>query len=77
MNKKNSLISDIVACLMDGIAIKITSGVLEEPYCTLVSGGYANYHNGVVSKNWKTEYWEETLPTPIENRFEILDFGEK
>ena len=50
------LINDIVKILLDGISIKITND-LHEPYIKLIYYGYANYHNGVVSKNWKTSYW--------------------
>jgi hypothetical protein len=69
---KNSLIKDVVLVLSDGFKIKLENG-LEEPYNSLVSGGYANYDNGIVSKNWKTEYWHEEIPIPIRSRFEILD----
>jgi hypothetical protein len=53
----SKLIDDIVTLLLDGLKIKM-SGDIHEPYTTLVSGGFANYSNGIVSKNWKTEYWE-------------------
>ena len=73
--KRSPLINDVVLLLKDNIAIKLTNGLVE-PYASLVSGGYANYQNGFVTKNWKTGYWQEPVPEtpiPVETRFEILD----
>jgi len=66
----------IITLLLDGLAIEMTEG-LQEPYSSLVSGGYANYqmkdNKWFVYKNWKTSYWQEPIIEPIESRFEILD----
>ena len=56
----NDLIDDVVLVLMDGIKIKMTDG-LREPYNQLVSGGYADWYDGFVRKNWKTSYWHVNL----------------
>jgi len=53
----NKLIDAIVRVLLDGTKIKM-SGDMHEPYTTLISGGYANFKDGIVWKNWKTCYWE-------------------
>ena len=50
-----------------------------KPFLSLVNAGFANYINGVVTRNWKTDYWTETLTQKyipsksIKTRFEILD----
>ena len=67
-----TLEQDIILLLLDGINIKLTDG-LKEPYNSLVSAGYANYSNNVISKNWKTSWWNEPVDNPIKNRWEILD----
>ena len=63
---------DIILLLLDGINIRITDG-LKEPYSSLVSAGYVNYSGNVISRNWKTRWWRESVDIPINSRFEILD----
>ena len=66
----------IIDFLLDGWGIKITDGDLHGHYAELVSAGFSNYSNGMMSKNWKTEYYQEPVPVkpvPIDSRFEILD----
>jgi len=68
----------IVELLLDGIAIDFSTDTLQEPYSSLVSGGYANYQKRedgrwFICRNWKTEYWREPEMVPIESRFDILD----
>ena len=68
----------VVELLLDGIAIDFSTNELQEPYASLVSGGYANYQRRedgkwFVCRNWKTSYWQEPVLIPIESRFEILD----
>lgn len=55
----------IVQCLLWGWSIKIegrrpegTESGLPKEYCRLINGGFADYADGVVSKNWKTSYWK-------------------
>lgn len=62
----------IIDLLLDGCAIKMTNG-LHGNYEYLVRKGFANYSNGFLSKNWKTEYYTKSVSNPINNRFEILD----
>ena len=64
----------IISFLLDGWSIKLVNTVPLENYNELISARFANYSNGIMSKNWKTEYWREPEPDiPIDNRFEILD----
>ena len=57
----------------------IHQAMMTKVHHELVSGGFANYSDGVMSKNWKTDYWvlepavPYVAPEPIETRFEILD----
>ena len=52
---------------------------IEEAHYELINGGFANYSNGTMYKNWKTETWRPNPAVPyvaperIETRFEILD----
>lgn len=71
--KKPTSKQTIIDFLLDGWGINILRGELYGNFAELVSGGYANYSNGLMTKNWKTEYYTETVPEPVENRFEILD----
>jgi hypothetical protein len=65
----------IIEFLLDGWGIKLKDNAGKN-YWELISGGFANYSKGMMTKNWKTEYWQEPVPEPIEpidSRFEILD----
>ena len=63
----------IIKFLLDGWGIQLKNGEPHGYYAELISDGFANYSNGMMSKNWKTEYYQESVPEPIDNRFEILD----
>jgi len=66
----------IISFLLDGWGITLTDGVPLGNYNELISAGFANYSNGTMTKNWKTEYYQEPVPEPeipIDSRFEILD----
>lgn len=74
--KKPATKQTIIKFLLDGWGINIVKGELHGNYAELISGGFANYSNGMMSKNWKTEYWQEPVlvpDIPIDSRFEILD----
>lgn len=75
MSKKEEPASKqvIIDFLMDGWGIKITDDGPHGNYAELISAGFANYSNGRMSKNWKTEYYKEVIHKPIHSRFEILD----
>lgn len=62
----------IIDFLLDRCAIKMTNGLYGN-YEYLVRKGFANYNDGFLSKNWKTEYYTKSVSNPINNRFEILD----
>jgi len=62
----------IISFLLDGWGIKL-KGCTNKNYQELISAGFANYSNGMMSKNWKTEYYQEPVHEPINDRFEILD----
>ncbi len=66
----------VIDLLMDDIPIKMTDGILKEPYKSFVSAGFANYQHHIVSKNWKTSWYTEFVPEPINSRFKILDLGD-
>jgi hypothetical protein len=69
--------AEILNRLSKGHYIKKTD--MNKMHHELVSGGYANYTGGWMTKNWKTEYWSPepavpyVAPEPIWDRFEILD----
>ena len=66
----------IIDFLLIDFKIQIGDNNIPEAYNSLISAGYANYQDGFVSKNWKTQYWREPIipvPEPITSRFEILD----
>jgi hypothetical protein len=63
----------IIDFLLDGWGIKLNDDSTNKNYSELICAGYANYSDGIMSKNWKTEYYRETVPEPIESRFEIMD----
>lgn len=67
----------IINQLLHGI--NIHQNIMTKLHGELISGGFANYQDSIMSRNWKTEYWRATpakpyvAPEPIHSRFEILD----
>ncbi len=83
MNDENTITISETMEFMERLLLGETFYVdpAQEPYKSIISEGYANIIEGIISKNWRTELWKASpatayvgpKPEPITSRYEILD----